>query len=221
LRNCVARPDPTRTGKTVWGDYAADNTYSGAEAQDKRRFVSAFAAKVRPEILVDIGCNTGDYAAAALEGGAGSVVGFDFDQRALDLAFARARTDKLKFLPLWLDASNPSPDQGWMQAERAGFGARVKVDALIALAFEHHLAIAKNVPLPQVVDWLVDRAPVGIIEFVPKDDPTVQTMLALRDDIFDDYGIETFTGQLSERARIVDRKVVSESGRTLFVYDRS
>ncbi|MET0742882.1 MAG: class I SAM-dependent methyltransferase [Microvirga sp.] len=221
LRNWIARLKPARTGKTVWGDYAADNTYSSAEAQDKRGFVAAFAARTRPGILVDIGCNTGDYSAAALEGGAATVIGFDFDQRALDLAFSRARSEKLSFLPLWLDAANPSPDQGWMQAERAGFGNRVKVDALIALAFEHHLAIAKNVPLPQVVDWLVDRAPVGIIEFVPKDDPTVKTMLALRDDIFDDYSIETFTGQLDRRARIVETKVVSESGRTLFVYDRS
>ncbi|MBM6593718.1 methyltransferase domain-containing protein [Microvirga pudoricolor] len=221
LRNWIAKLEPARSGKTVWGDYAKDNTYSSAEAQEKRRFVAEFAAKTRPGIMIDIGCNTGDYSVAALEGGASYVVGFDFDQRALDLAFSRSQTDKLKFLPLWLDASNPSPDQGWMQAERSGFGHRAKVDGMVALAFEHHLAIAKNVPLPQVVDWLVDRAPLGVIEFVPKNDQTVQTMLALREDIFDDYSVETFAGQLTKRARIVEQKVVSESGRTLFFYDRS
>jgi ribosomal protein L11 methylase PrmA len=220
LRNWIARLEPANTGATVWGNYAKDNTYTGAEAQEKRRFIAEFAAKTRPNVLIDIGCNTGDYSVAALEGGASYVVGFDFDQRALDLAFSRSETENLKFLPLWLDASNPSPDQGWMQAERAGFGERAKVDAVVALAFEHHLAIAKNVPLPQVVDWLVDRAPVGVIEFVPKDDPTVKTMLALREDIFDDYSIETFTNRLNERARIVQQKVVSESGRTLFFYER-
>ena len=108
-----------------------------------------------------------------------------------------------------------------MQAERAGFGKRVRVDGVIALAFEHHLAIAKNVPLPQVVEWLVERAPTGIIEFVPKIDPTVQKMLALREDIFDDYTIEAFTTALSQRGRIVKQKEVSQSGRTLFVFDRS
>ena len=59
-----------------------------------------------------------------------------------------------------------------------------------------------------------------VIEFVPKDDPTVKTMLALREDIFDDYSIETFTNRLIDRARIVQQKVVSESGRTLFFYER-
>ena len=91
--------------------------------------MAEFAAKTRPKVMIDIGCNTGDYSVAALEGGASYVVGFDFDQRALDLAFSRSETEKLSFLPLWLDASNPSPDQGWMQAERAGFGERAKVDA--------------------------------------------------------------------------------------------
>jgi ribosomal protein L11 methylase PrmA len=221
LRNWIAKLELADTGKTVWGDYAKDNTYTSAEAQQKRKFVAEFAAKTRPKVMIDIGCNTGDYSVAALEGGASYVVGFDFDHKALDLAFSRSEAEKLSFLPLWLDASNPSPDQGWMQAERAGFGQRAQVDGIVALAFEHHLAIAKNVPLPQVVDWLVDRAPVGVIEFVPKDDPTVKTMLALREDIFDDYSLETFSNRLSQRARIVDQQTVSGSGRTLFFFDRS
>ena len=56
-------------------------------------------------------------------------------------------------------------------------------DAVLALAFEHHLAIARNVPLHRVVGWLTKWAPAGVIEFVEKSDPTVQKMLALREDI--------------------------------------
>ena len=48
----------------------------------------------------------------------------------------------------------------------------------------------------------------------------MKTMLALREDIFDDYSIETFTTRLTERARIVQQQTVSESGRTLFFYER-
>ena len=75
------------------------------------------------------------------------MVGFDFDQHALERAFIRAQTDNLNFLPLFLDAANPSPDQGWNELERKGLQARAGADALIALAFEHHLAIARNIPL--------------------------------------------------------------------------
>lgn len=219
LRNWLATLHPSDTGKTVWGEYAHTHTYSDDEAIAKRRFVANFAAAEKPGTLIDIGCNTGDYSLSALEGGATRVIGFDFDQKAIDIAHSRAVSEKLNFLPLRLDAANPSPDQGWLQSERRGLKARMPVDALIALAFEHHLAIGRNVPLPQVVEWLVAMAPTGIVEFVPKNDETVQRMLALREDIFKDYDQETFVAALQSRARIVTQEVVSKSGRTLFVFD--
>jgi ribosomal protein L11 methylase PrmA len=220
LRNWIGKLQPADTGKTVWGDYDHTHTYSDDEVLAKKQAIREFAAEIKPRKLVDLGCNTGDYSVAALEGGAEYVIGFDFDQKAVDLAFSRAAKHRLNFLPLWLDAANPSPDQGWRQAERQGFAKRTQADAVIALAFEHHLAIGRNVPLPQVVNWLVSMAPTGIIEFVPKNDSTVQKMLALREDIFPEYTEIVFAQALQDRARIVSQQVVSSSGRTLFWYDR-
>jgi hypothetical protein len=37
-----------------------------------------------------------------------------------------------------------------------------------------------------VLVWLVSLAPAGLVEFVPKDDPTVRLMLSSREDIFRD-----------------------------------
>jgi len=221
LRNWIARLNPADTGKTVWGEYANTHTYSDDEAGAKKLAIREFAASVKPSRLIDLGCNTGDYSVAALEGGAEYVIGFDFDQRAVDKAFLRAEDQKLNFLPLWLDAANPSPNQGWKQAERRGFVERANADALIALAFEHHLAIGRNVPLQDVVDWLVSLAPVGIIEFVPKNDSTVQKMLALREDIFPDYDEAAFESAIRQRAALVGKQVISASGRTLYRYDRT
>ena len=96
-------------------------------------------------------------------------------------------------LPLWLDAANPSPSQGWGQAERQGLAERARADALIALAFIHHIAIGRNVPLDMALDWLLAMAPVGVIEFPPKSDPMVQRLLSQRDDIFPDYDEATFS----------------------------
>jgi hypothetical protein len=31
---------------------------------------------------------------------------------------------------------------------------RLNFDSVLALAFEHHLAIAKNIPLEDVVNWI-------------------------------------------------------------------
>jgi len=220
LRNWIARLQPADTGKTVWQDYATTHTYASDEAAEKARLIREFAAAVQPATLIDMGCNTGDYSFAALEGGAKSVVGFDFDQSAVDQAFIRAESGNLNYLPLWLDAANPSPGQGWQQAERSGFGQRFKADAIIALAFEHHLAIGRNVPLDDVVDWLIGIAPTGLLEFVPKTDSTVQKMLALREDIFPDYTEGAFAQAVERRAKIVSKTVVSSEGRTLFRYER-
>jgi ribosomal protein L11 methylase PrmA len=220
LSRWIERLEPADTGPTVWGTYAETHSYGSQEERAKRRFVAEFVERTQPRLLFDLGCNTGDYAALALEAGAAGVVGFDADQRALETAFARAAAADLAFLPLYLDAANPSPDQGWQQAERAGFGRRAKADAVLALAFEHHLAIGRNVPLDRLLAWLTGLAPRGVVEFVPKTDPTVQRMLALREDIFADYGEAAFEQGLTKVAQIVRSEVVSEHGRRLFWYER-
>jgi hypothetical protein len=148
------------------------------------------------------------------------VVGAEADPSTAHLAFLRAQGEKLRFLPLVLDAANPSPSQGWRDAERASFAARARFDFLVALAVEHHLAIGRNIPLDELVRWMVGLAPQGVVEFVQKTDTTVRRMLALREDVFADYTEESFRQQLAANARIVESRVVSAGGRVTFVYDR-
>jgi ribosomal protein L11 methylase PrmA len=220
LRNWIADLKPRNVDRTVWASYASTTTYDNDETKTKRAFVESFIRTEKPRSVIDLGCNTGDYSELSLAAGAERVTGFDFDQQALDTAYSRALEKKLNFLPLFLDASNPSSAQGWRERERSGFSRRMRADAILALAFEHHLSIAKNVPLQQVVDWIVEMAPAGVIEFVPKNDPTVQKMLLLREDIFSQYNLQTFEAALTSVASITGRAVVSQSGRTLFSYRR-
>ncbi|WP_119419070.1 class I SAM-dependent methyltransferase [Desertibaculum subflavum] len=221
LRDWIADLQPAGSSKTAWVDYARSNTYSGAEYAEKRTAIAAFCAKVRPRMLWDIGCNSGDFAAAALQSGAGFCVGFDADHGALEQAYARAKSGALAFVPLYQDMANPSPSQGWNERERPGVGGRKGADALLALAIIHHLAIGRNVPLPDVVRWLVSLAPQGVIEFVPKSDPTVQIMLALRQDVFDSYNEQAFVEALQGEASVVASRTSSATGRTLFTYERA
>lgn len=219
LRRWISRMAPMRDQKSEWQDYAQGNSYDGEEASRKRQFISDFVATAKPGLLFDLGCNTGDYSALALENGAQRAVGFDFDHGALDHAYDRARRESLNFLPLHLDAANPSPDQGWLQAERQGLARRATGDAVLALALVHHLVIAHNIPLGGVLDWITGMAPRGVIEFVPKADPMVQRMLQLREDQFDDYEQQNFESLLAARGQIVTSRAVSSSGRTLYYYD--
>lgn len=220
LRSYIASLKPPG-GSTEWSGYADANSYSDSEAERKRAFVSDMASHVRPRQLWDIGCNTGAYSAAALAAGAHCVIGWDYDHGALNKAFARSEAEGLNFLPLWLDAANPSPDQGWAQSERRGFASRGAPDALIALAFIHHIAIGRNIPLRQAVDWLIDRAPVGVIEFPVREDAMVQRLLQHRDIPFQDYTDAAFLAHVTARARIVRSERVNDGTRLLVWYDRS
>ena len=219
LRNFIERAELPQQ-RTIWDNYAVDNSYRGEEAEAKHRFVQEMVAKVRPQTLYDLGCNTGDYSATAIEAGCRYVVGFDFDFGALERAVERSSKHDLPFLPLWLDATNPSPSQGWDQAERPGFSERRKADAVLALAFIHHLAIAKNIPMDRAVDWLMRTAPAGVIEFPPKSDPMVQQLLSRREDIFPTYDEGHFLAEVEKRGRVVARQHLSDGGRLLVWYDR-
>ena len=88
-------------------------------------------------------------------------------------------------------------------SERRALQACARADAIVALAFEHHLAIARNILLEKFVDWLVGLASCGLIELVQKADPTIQRMLALGEDVFRDYQEESFFNGLGQR--ILDR----------------
>jgi len=221
LRTWIAKLAPSGQAQTTWSDYHVTHTYSSVEHEHKRRIVAEFAARTRPAMLWDLGCNTGEYSELALSSGAADAIGFEADHGALDQAFARAAAKQLRFLPLFMDAANPSPDQGWAQHERRGLNARRTADAVLALAFTHHLAIGRNVPLDDVLAWLVSLAPTGLVEFVPKDDPIVCFMLSSREDIFHDYSEENFSAALRRCARIDAVDTISASGRRLFSYVRT
>ena len=220
LRKFISNLESFKNVKTIWEDYDKNNIYTSNEASLKRDFIREFSDQVKPRILGDIGCNTGEYSEVAINAGANKIIGFEYDLGALELSFKRAVKNNLDFLPLYLDVANPTPSQGWMQSERQGIVERKNADSILSLALIHHLCIGRNIPMNDVIQWLVDLSPTGIIEFVPKSDPMVQELLQLREDIFDDYSKDTFKSTLSKVARIEKSKIVTKSGRELFWYVR-
>jgi ribosomal protein L11 methylase PrmA len=166
-------------------------------------------------MLWDLGCNRGRYGEAALAGGARYVVGFDSDAGALHQAFARAQDRGLRFLPLLVDLANPTPSQGWRERECEGLIARGRPEALLALAVIHHLAIARNVPLDEIVMLLTSLAPEGVVGFVPNTDARAQALFRGRDEIFRSYTLENFLSLLRSRARIVRQQSIPNSERVL------
>jgi ribosomal protein L11 methylase PrmA len=220
IQKWIQSMKPADIGKSIWSDYSKTQSYAPKEIEIKRRFIFRFIGSTTPKIVCDLGSNTGDYAKTALEAGAQYVIGFDNDYPSLELAFSRAKEENLSYLPLYLDAANPSPEQGWAQKERKGLNARLTPDATLALAFTHHLIIGRNIPFRELLVWLTGLAPHGVIEFVPKSDPMVQSMLRFRQDIFESYTDEQFLAYLGTVVNVTETEVVSSSGRRLIRYSR-
>ena len=169
-----------------------------------------------PDLLWDLGCNSGEFAELSLSSGATYVVGFDLDLGALDRAVIRSDRRGLNFLPLYSDALNPSPNQGWAEQERYGFKNRSKPDMIIALALIHHLVISGNVPLDKVVEWMASLGPSGVIEFVTKEDQMVKRLLSNRIDHFLDYNLDSFEKYISLSAKILKKVKIQNGSRVLY-----
>ena len=193
---------------TTWDTYSFDNSYSEKASFEKKEIVKNFFEKNDFELICDIGCNDGEYSEIALQNKCKKVIGFDYDLNAVENAFKRSENKRINFLPLFFDATNPSSRLGWNENERKSFKERANFDGMIALAFEHHLAIGKNIPLNKVVFWLTSLAPKGLIEFVPKDDITVKKMLEFKGDIFKEYSVENFEKFLNQNSKIVSKKLL-------------
>ena len=205
---------------TVWENYSDTNTYSDNEEIKKIEVVENFLQLNDFKMLADLGCNDGKYSRLASKNKIEKIIAFDFDLKVIDRAYLYCKKNNLNILPLYLDFSNPSSNLGWLENERKGFIKRANFDSILALALIHHLAIAKNIPLSDAIDFLTSLAPKGLIEFVPKEDPTVKLMMSLKGDIFPNYTEENFKKLLEKKVKIEKIITVSKTNRKIYEYTR-
>ena len=129
LRNTIAKLKK-KDSVTQWKNYSLNNTYNSEEEKNKIKIVEAFARKYNFDFMADLGCNDGLYSFSSLKGGVKNVIGFDFDLNALNKAYLIAKKEKLNFQTVYMDASNPSPNQGWNENERKSMSKRFRFDGM-------------------------------------------------------------------------------------------
>jgi hypothetical protein len=96
---------------------------------------------------------------------------------------------------------------------------RAPADAALALALIHHLAISNNVPLGELCTFFRGICRWLVIEFVPKEDPQVQKLLASRPDIFSEYTQAHFEAAFQNSFRIHSKVALKDSPRTLYLME--
>ncbi len=202
--------------QTEWGDYYARTNYTSDAANQKEALVQAMLDRVAPLTAWDFGANDGRYSRLALKYG-GTVVAFDIDPVAVERNYSAVKVSREPMLPLLLDLTNPSPGIGFANRERTSIDHRQHPDVILMLAVIHHLAISNNLPLDRIAEWLRGIGDHLIIEFVPKSDSQVKTLLATRDDIFPDYTREGFERAFESSFETLEKRPIAGSERVLYL----
>jgi hypothetical protein len=210
-----------KAGRTTWSDYYEEAShYSEGAQKHKTELVGRYLDEAGGSVVWDLGGNVGVFSRLACERGS-QVVCFDIDPGCVEANYRRVREEGEELiLPLVCDLRNPAPSLGWAGRERSSLADRGPADVVMALALVHHLAIANNVPLAMIAEYFAALGKKLIIEFVPKSDSRVQQLLALRDDIFDDYHQEGFEKAFGSHFEIERREQLSESDRLMYLMSR-
>jgi hypothetical protein len=206
---------------TEWADYYSEaDHYSHESLEVKKRVVATYLDELRPSLVFDLGANTGVFSRLASERGA-LTVSLDADPAVVEVNYRKmVANDEDDLLPLVFDLTNPSPGIGWANAERDALDRRGVADVGMALALIHHLVIGNNVPFALLASYFSSLCRSLIIEFVPKDDPKVQGLLASREDVFGDFNEKSFEEAFEEHFAIGRRTEISGTGRSIYLMTR-
>jgi hypothetical protein len=221
MRKLVSRLE-WKAGETAWTSYRSEGTYTytDADEQRKRAFVSDAVGAAQPRLVWDMGCNDGAYARiAAAEAPSSYTIAFDLDHATVEALYRSLRADgERRILPLVANLADPSPGLGWRGRERHSLADRGSPDLVLALALVHHLSITANVPLAEILDWLRELDALLVIEFPKRDDPMVRRLLSgKREDSNSDYELQTFERLLAERFEVLRREELPSGNRILFL----
>jgi ribosomal protein L11 methylase PrmA len=207
-------------GGTEWAEYYDDTNYTNEGLEHKDNLVGEFLDRCSPDVVWDLGANTGRFSRLAAER-SGSVLSFDIDPAAVDRNYLECVNEgRTNILPLLLDLANPTSGMGWSGRERMSLIERGPADAALALALIHHLAISNNLPFERIAEFMHAVCNNLIIEFVPKEDSQVRRLLVCREDVFDSYTQKIFEESFERYFRIDRSEKIVDSMRTLYLMSR-
>ncbi|OGR90018.1 MAG: hypothetical protein A2992_00505 [Elusimicrobia bacterium RIFCSPLOWO2_01_FULL_59_12] len=205
-----------KQNQSTWSGYASNCHYDPTDAAKKKDFVRDVVAARTWNLVWDLGCNTGTFSRLAAER-ARYVIALDADHLAVERFYQELKREgNPTILPLVGNLADPSPDLGWQHQERKRLIARGRPDLVLCLALVHHLVIAANIPMSELLDWLAELGADLVIEFVTREDPMVITLLRNKDDQYADYDLTVFDREIRARFVIAKREQLASGTRVMY-----
>jgi SAM-dependent methyltransferase len=174
------KPQPLK--RTTWAHYTVERGhYTEESLTSKRTQVAQWLEQLKPEWVLDMGCNSGEFSDLALQTGS-RVIALDGDHDAVQDLYLKHQS-KAKIYPVLSALDDIHAGRGWAGIEHSGLVSRLasRADVVLMLAVVHHLAIAASVDLKEVAKfaatctrrWL-------IVEWVDPSDSQVKLLCQQR-----------------------------------------
>lgn len=200
---------------TQWTNYDETIPHVAEDGLAKRQFVGEVCETRHRHLVWDLGCNDGRYSQIACQF-ATTVVSMDQDRGCVNRLYKSLQASQKNILPICVDLANPSPAQGWHGKERRRLEDRGRPELVLCLGLIHHLVIAANVPLPDVIEWLASLSGEIVLEFPSKNDAMVKSLLRNKLDQYSDYSLEHLVWELEKHFHIWRKTSLPSGERTLF-----
>jgi hypothetical protein len=215
LRRLIERLE-WKAAASTWSGYESQHSYDETDRLQKEAFVRRVSASRTWGLAWDLGCNVGGYSTIVSEY-ADYVVAVDADHLVIDRLYKSLSGERrTTILPLVGDLTDPSPGLGWRGQERRPLADRGVPDLILSLALVHHLVIGRNIPLPDLMQWLAGFGADLVIEFVGVSDPMVQRLMTNREGQTIEYSQETFEAALDRFFDRVSHHLLPSGTRTLY-----
>lgn len=207
--------------KTTWEDYYKNTNYSLTAFNAKKKLVKEYLEVIKVsngDLVFDIGANDGTFSKLALKNNC-YVVASDIDHNSINKNYCAYRKTDCNILPVLLDFNNPSPAIGFNLIERQSFKNRVNAKCILVLALMHHICISNNIPFDYFFKSMSEIGKYLIIEFIPKNDSKVIELLKNREDIFENYNINSFELCAKKYFKIIQKNSIKDSKRVLYLME--
>ncbi|MEO6802340.1 MAG: methyltransferase type 12 [Granulicella sp.] len=220
LRKRTRRAMP-KDAASNWSEYKNTLThYTAEQSAQKLAWMKQVLADLRPERVLDIGANTGEYSAVAAA--SAEVVALERDAASAERLVCMARARNLNIQTIHADLARPTPPAGWENRESTSLLARLEgqSDLVMMLAVIHHLLLMEQIPLESIIALchkLTRRS--LVIEWVPVGDPMYQSLMRKREDL---YGYLTDADLLAACEglfHLVRRRTLG-NGRVLMLFEK-
>jgi SAM-dependent methyltransferase len=205
-----------------WSDYTQTLAhYTPEQSERKKAWVRQAIAAAKPERVLDIGANTGEYSAVAAESGV-PVVALERDPAAAERIFRMAQELNLNIQTIQADIARPTPAAGWENTESTALLSRLEdqFDMVLMLAVIHHLVLMEQIPLARIVALChrLTRRHL-IVEWVPVEDPMYQSLMRGRASLYGWLKEGDLLAACEGSFAVIDRERL-DNGRVLLLLEK-